>query len=164
MHDRIFEVRADKPFTDEEIRKGVMNPEQVIDWHTDSFDYIVDSDCERDNDIRLFLQPFLCGVFSVRCNELTLHQPAYDQYVRSWVKDIQQAAELITPDNAYTFGAWRDIHDLLPVIHRGEALVYDEDSEDVSDIHDFILRASTYRGTEEDGRKYYIGKIWDYHV
>lgn len=166
-HGRIFEIRAAKRFDDDELQYGTMNDCQVFDNHQDLFDSLTADPAfvtiDRTDDIKSMLMPYISEVFTLDADCLTLSQSRYDAYVEQTVKAVSEAALKLTPQGFYDSSQYRTLQNLLPALSYEPAYVYDEQEGDIISCREFILKSSSYRSPDGDRRRFYIGKVWDFH-
>ena len=164
-HNCIFEIRKGEKFSTSEIEKGTMNVALIHEWHPDLFDYISDDyNNNRDNDIQNILMSRIGGAFSRNGDLLTLSQKGFDTYIENWVSNIRDVTKTLNPMNFANESIWVDLHILLPVFQYGSVYIFDKENEgDIVDWKMWLLYSSMYKDPNGDGRKFYIGKIWDYH-
>lgn len=162
MHNRLFEIRNGRPFTEEEIKNGVCTPENFLDVDGVYADYIVPSEFKREDDFK-FLDGLPFDVLTRDGNRLLFHQSRYDAFVEDYVSHVKSMAVSLTPDNFYPakageLGRWLKFQpDYM------DTYVYYDDSEEFLPIHEFLMYAGEYRDSEYSDRCFYIGKAYDFH-
>ncbi len=163
MHSRIIEIRNGKKFSAEEIEDGVMNADEMFDrYQNEWLDYIDGlTEHDREEDLDWFVSR-LDGVFTREGDELTLSQEDYDAFIEKYVEKLRDAVSEITPKDFYPeqqFSLRR-----LACLESDfcDFRVYNEDIDDVVPFVDWLMSTSVYHEKDGDGRKFYIGKVWDY--
>lgn len=165
-HSCIFEIRKGEKFSTSEIEEGTMDAELIQEWHSNLFGYISDDYGvnNRDSDIHEMLMSRIGEVFSREGDLLTFSQKGYDKYIEKWVERIKNTAKTLSPTKFANESMWINLQRLLPDFQYGSVYIFDKENEgDIVDWRAWLLYASAYKNHEGDGRKFYIGKIWDYH-
>lgn len=164
MHSRIIEIRNGRPFSAEEIKNGVMNVGEIYSRHENEWwDYIRASDDDREEDLDWFVSR-LVDVFTREGNELTLSQEDYDAFVESYIRQIRDLADEITPEEFYPNQQFMLSRLASMETDFCDFRVYVEDDGEVISFADWLMSTSTYHDENGEGRKFYIGKVWDYHL
>ena len=162
MHSRIIEIRNGRPFSAEETKNGVMDANQIFAWHENQwFDYIVPSESDRGDDIE-WLKTRLDGVLTRDGDRLVFSQEDYDAYVEKYVHHLKEVACDITPENFYPVKQ-TELEKIATFVEHFDFFIYNEDEGDVMPIKEWLMSTGTYHA-DDDGRVFYIGKIWDYHL
>ncbi len=162
MHNRLFEIRNGKPFTEEEIAMGIAPIEDCFDaLHATGADYIVPSEFSRESDLE-FLDNLPYGVLVRNGEKLSFSQSAYDNYVEGYVNKIKALAAEITPYNFYPTKSTSLIRlaEFRPIF--ADTYVYDVDSEELMPIFEFLMASGEYLDKCRN-RAFYVGKIYDVH-
>ncbi len=163
MHNYIFEIREDRDFTAEERVQGTMDETQIHDWHPNLFDYIIP--LEHDTDRPRCIQGNLLSLYGGAMTHdgsgtLTFHLDACLNVIDTWTRRIRALAESLSPVLSDFIIKLNDIAYAAKLSEFCDAYVYDPNEGDIMPARKYLA----YCTACEDGRKFYVGKIWDYHV
>ncbi len=162
MHNFIFEIREDRDFTADERSNGTMDEIQIIHWHPLDFDYIVplDPDTNRRQCIESLLSPLDGAMTPDGDNVLTFHFDNCQDVLTAWLRNIQLLADKLVPNQPFLTGGLRQLARAAELTDYCDTYVYDPNDGDIMSVRKYLSCCSLCK----DGHKFYIGKIWDYHV
>lgn len=162
MYSYILEVRFDRPFTDEEIKKGTMSDDQIFEWHEhECFDAIDVYDGNRKEAIDFVTGRSRDVLESDGTYDLFVFPEGYSKYIGEWVQEIKEAAAKITADD-WMFPTTRGNLEKAVTRHSlDNPYVYDPDEGDICELHTWLEGFNSY--AREDIH-IYVGKIWKFKV
>lgn len=163
MHNCIFEIREDRDFTAEERNNGTMSVAEILEWHPDLFDYITPLD--PDTDRRRCIQGQLLSLYddAMSLNDddsLSLNLDACLRVICKWLHEIRVMAESLNIVQPYLSRNLRELSRAADFTEFADTYVYDPNDGNIMPARKYL----TYCHACEDGHKFYIGKIWDYHI
>ncbi len=162
MRTRIYEIRNGRPFSAEETENGVTNIDTLLNWRGGSvFERMQPSRSEREDDIE-WLRDNLRDVLSVTDDKLLFSQEGYDAFVASFVAALKKYACDITPE-AFFPVQQSHLADMVAFDTFPQLYVYNADADEVQPILEWLFSTGVYDG-DDDGRVFYIGKIYDCHI
>lgn len=166
MHNRVFEIREGRPFSEEELKYGTIDENEFLNADGCYADYIVPSEYGRENDLK-FLDEIPFGVLTRDGDKLTFSQTNYEAYVADYVAHIKEQAASLTPGNFYPAKAselqrWLkfqpDYMDAWVCCKTEEKGWYQ-----FMPINEFLMYVGEYLTNKDESPVLFIGKAWDFH-
>lgn len=163
MHNCIFEIREDRDFTAEERNNGTMNESETLERHPDLFDYIgpLDPNLDRRSHIEGLLLSLYEGSMRLdNDNRMSFDSDACARVMCKWIRQIRSLANSLDFTQPYLSRTLRELSRAADFTDYADAYVYDPNNGNIMPARKYL----TYCNECEDDHKFYVGKIWDYHI